>query len=258
MTLFDSETGASLTGRHAHGPGPKTHALVIGVSYYHHLPGGQGIPIREPMDLEQLSSPTISAVAFAEWILSELNNLRAPLGSVEVLLSPVADVTLPDGTRRRSTRATMEEIRRAFDQWYVRCDSDPGNVAIFYFCGHGLMRQNLALLAEDFGVRPLAPFETAIDINSTWEGMARCKAQTQCYFIDCCRQASWAMQRQLDDPASTLVNPQFGIASERDAPRFMATGPARSAYGMSSSTTLFTNALLECLKRGARKEGARW
>jgi hypothetical protein len=120
------------------------------------------------------------------------------------------------------------------------------------------MRRNLALLAQDYGARALTPFQTAIDINVTWEGMARCAAQTQCYFIDSCRQASWTMQKQLDDPAVSLISPVFGVANDRDAPRFMATGPARSAYGMSDGVTMFTDILIESLKRGARKNRGRW
>jgi hypothetical protein len=190
--------------------------------------------------------------------MEDFSNARAPLGSVELLISPPTDFMLPQGGLRRPEPATMHEIQTAFDLWYQRCHSDAGNVALFYFCGHGVMRRNLALLAEDYGARALTPFQTAVDFDVTWEGMARCKAQTQCYFIDSCRQASWAIRQQLDDEALPLITSEFGVVNDRDAPRFMATGPAKSAYGMSGGVTVFTKSLLECLNRGARKRKGRW
>lgn len=258
MTIYDSNVDGPLSEKHAAGPGPKTHALIIGVGYYHHLPGGHGATVKESMDLEQLSSPPISARAFAKWVLEDLHNQRAPLGSVELLLSPSSEFVLPNGIVRNPPRAKMQEIQAAFQRWYQRCDTDANNVALFYFCGHGVMRRNLALLTEDYGASLLTPFHTAIDINITWEGMARCKAETQCYFIDSCRQASWTTHKQLDDEALPLISPSFGGGNNRDAPRFMATGPAKSAYGMSGGLTVFTGALLSCLKRGARKNKGRW
>jgi len=258
MTLYDAERDGALTPRHATGPGPKTHAIIIGVGHYLHLPGGGGDPVKDSMDLEQLTSPLESARAFAKWVVEELNNPRAPLGSVELLTSPPIDFTLPNGVSQQSSRATMSEIQMAFDRWYERSNSDAGNVAIFYFCGHGVMGRNLALLAEDYGVRPLAPFQTAIDLDVTWQGMGRCKAETQCFFIDSCRQATWVMQKQLTNPAIALVSSEFGGWSDRDAPCYMATGPGGSAYGMSGGITLFPRVLLECLKRGARNVDGHW
>jgi len=258
MTLYDAEKDGAFTPRHATGPGPKTHAIIIGVGYYHHLPGGGGDTVKDSMDLEQLTSPPESAKAFAKWVVEDLNNPKAPLASVELLTSPPMDFVLPNGTTRQSTRASMSEIQQAFGRWYQRCDSDAGNVAIFYFCGHGVMRRNLALLAEDYGMLPLVPFQTAVDLDVTWEGLARCKAETQCFFIDSCRQATWVMQKQLNDPAVPLITSEFGGGTDRDAPRFMATGPGRSAYGMSGGVTLFTGVLLECLKRGALNMDGRW
>lgn len=259
QTVYDSEIDGQLTPRHAPAEkGPKTHALVIGVGYYHHLPGGTGTTLKEFFDFQQLTSPPISALKFAHWLLERFDSRAAPLGSLELLLSPPSDFILPGGKIRQPREATMGLIRAAFDRWYERCDSSPENVAIFYFCGHGLMRENLALLAEDFGARPLTPFQTAVDLNATWLGMARCKAQTQCYFVDSCRQADWSMGKNLDDPALTLIDPQFGIKSNRDAPRFMATGPAKSAYGMTGDLTTFTRVLLESVERGARRKNGRW
>jgi hypothetical protein len=259
MTIYDAEVDGPLSPhpRHAQRQGPKTHAFVVGVGYYHHLPGGDGKQVKESMDLEQLTSPPASARAFTKWVLGELSNPDAPIGSVELLTSPAENILLPNGVARTSGRAQMALIREAFDRWYGRANSHPDNVALFYFCGHGVQRHNVALLAEDYGSIALAPFQTAIDLNRTWDGMARCAAQTQCYFIDACRQAAWAVQDNQEEPAVTLIEGRR-TWSERDAPRFMATGPGKSAYGMTDGITAFTEVLTTCLKRGARKINGRW
>jgi hypothetical protein len=259
MILFDSEVDGPLTQRHANrGNGPKTHALIIGVGYYHHLPGGDGETTKDHMDLEQLSSPPMSARAFAKWVCEELDNPSAPLGSVELLTSPSSNFLLPNGGERCTKRATMPEIERAFDGWYERCDSHSENVAVFYFCGHGVMRGGTILLPEDYGMLRRNPFKSSIDINLTWEGMAQCKASTQCYFIDSCRQVSWNLRKQLRDPGTALILPKIGTRSNRDAPLFMATGPSNSAYGLSSDVTIFTKALLDSLKRGVCRRKGCW
>ena len=41
---------------------------------------------------------------------------------------------------------------RAFNEWYARCNAHEDNVCFFYFCGHGLHKQNTYLLPEDFAL----------------------------------------------------------------------------------------------------------
>jgi hypothetical protein len=66
--------------------GPATHAIVIGVGKYDHLPGGGGTPVRRPEGMRQLTSPPASARRFAEWLISGLNYPPKPLASVALLL----------------------------------------------------------------------------------------------------------------------------------------------------------------------------
>jgi len=257
-TLYDSTVDEPLTTWHASQNGPKTHALIIGVGDYLHLPGGQGRQVEDFVDFQQLTSAPISARDFAQWMLDEFHNSSAPLGSVELLLSPPDPFVLSNGVVRHPCRATMEEIRLAFARWKDRCDTSEKNIAVFYFCGHGLQRESLALLAEDFGAHPYAPFQNAIDLNRTWQGMGRCKAGAQYYFIDSCRETKWSLGRNLVDPAAPLIEAHFAVKHYRDAPIFMATTPGKSAYGMTGQRTVFTGALFESLRRGAAKIGGNW
>jgi hypothetical protein len=92
---------------------PRTHALVIGVGTYHHLPGGDGEPLKKDFGLTQLRSPPISAREITSWLLNCLNNPAAPLGSVDLLLSPAQNLEFRDGRQVPIEDATMSNSFRA-------------------------------------------------------------------------------------------------------------------------------------------------
>lgn len=236
------------------GAGPHTHALVIGVGSYAHLPDGSGKPLADAWGLRQLSSPPVSAVAFARWLLQDLNNPVAPLGSVELLTSPPKQI--PVGDQLLMTEpARMANINEAFGRWYERSNSHKGNVAIFYFCGHGIVKANLALLAEDFGSNPFVLFENAIDFELTHRGMADCQAQTQLFIADSCRQVPKQVLDQLAFHPVPLKDPKVTGGNPSDAPRMYATGMDAAAWGRPEQPSLFTQALLETLAgKGSRRE----
>ena len=87
-----------------------THVLMISVGGYAHLLGGDPEQrLRNPMGLSQLSSPPLSANALANWFLGRqahaeakhgFNNSKAPLASIEMLVSP----PWQQGTRPRPHR----------------------------------------------------------------------------------------------------------------------------------------------------------
>src|SRR4051812_43505621 len=103
--------------------GPAAHALVIAVGTYSH----------SPIALPDISSPRVSAQAFAHWMREEYTNPAKPLGSIDLLISPERGTTL-GVIGSHVEAATMQNIGRAFDGWVERCDSDEGNIAVFYFC----------------------------------------------------------------------------------------------------------------------------
>ena len=72
------------------GPGPRTHALVIGIGGYEHLKGGAGTPLPNLLqygNLGQLTSPPRSALAIANALQSPELDWRVPLGTVDLLVS---------------------------------------------------------------------------------------------------------------------------------------------------------------------------
>lgn len=209
---------------------PSTHALVIGVGDYPDAMGRFGIT--------PIASPPSSAHAFADWLRRSYKNPGAPLGTVELLTS---------ATRR----PTIAAISAAIGDWCLRCDTDAGNIALFYFCGHGLARgEDLAMLADDFGAAgPPNPLAEALALEELYLGMERCSAQRQCFFIDCCRN---------EDPSLAYYMGPFGQAPlafgplrprprPRDYPVYYAAGAGQASFGPKQGVSVFTTALLAAL-----------
>jgi hypothetical protein len=240
------------------GTGAKTHVLIIGVGEYLHLPGGaEPVPELETMGLGQLTSTVASAIAISNWILHDYRNDAAPLASVQVLLSP-SQVLPIRGRQIPVDRASLASVRSAFSRWKNRADTNPDNVALFFFSGHGVEKETLALLLDDFGSDPNSPYFESINWDSTYDGMRQCNALLQVYWIDSCRSITsdglkkWALN------ATTLVDPEVR-ASERSAPVIHATATNARAYGREGQATQFTKALLASLAGlGSEKRRNRW
>jgi hypothetical protein len=190
--------------------------------------------------LQPISSPPVSAVAFARWLEQHHRLQAAPLSTIELLAANTPGVTPP----------TMDAIRTAFTQWYERCDSHPDNVAVFYFAGHAFERgDEMALLADDFGKSPLNLMSEAIYLKGLELGMARCRARRQCFFIDACRELPQAQAQTLGDFGVTLIQPHLGaLQADRDYSIYYATASSAQAYGRTGQVSRFTSALLRALE----------
>ena len=236
-----------------------THVFVVGVGTYPHLAAGALATRGVPFVLGQLTSPPVSAKAFARWFEATLINPSAPLASIELLLSPMENLTNQDGAVVPIEEATHDNIVRAFTRWEARCSSNPQNVAIFYFCGHGLAREDLLLLPSDFGDPSFGNlWSKAIDINATHTSMAACRAGTQLYFIDACRETPIALLHEINIRATNLKSGQFGPAG-RDAPIYYAAGEGMQGFGLANDVSFFTAAVLAALDGvGATDQGTGW
>lgn len=230
---------------------PQTHAFIIGVGAYRHPPGGKSSKRTTPgYGLKQLTSPPLSARAFADWLLSEYHHPEAPLGSVELLLSEQVSTPyqLPDGRDVSVQPATIAAIHGAFQKWFDRCQQYSDNIAIFYFCGHGVMIQgDHILLAEDFGTSPFQPFANAINFDSFRRGMAQCQIRAQYFFVDACSDVLLPGLNIERACANSLIQPRW---TDPDALALVlkASPYGQSAYGQPGQVGLFTQALLCCLQ----------
>lgn len=240
----------------SHKPGSGLHALIIGVGGYAHLKDGTGTQIDDPLrygDLGQLTSPPRSALAFANWLQkSKHDHWKAPLATIDVLISSAPSDPDPGGSGVTFKDATIDGIQIAFDAWRKRCGSDADNVAVFYFCGHGLQSEEQILLASDFG-RYSNNFKGAFAFDSTRQGFLQCPPKTQCFFIDACREVTVGVVENLGGAtAEPLIIPQAyeSRRCEHDL-TLQSSAPFESAFAPPDDVSYFTAALMDALKGGA-------
>jgi Caspase domain len=237
---------------------PQTHVFIIGVGRYEFLnnPSKELIPVLQDEGLDELRplmSPPLAAKRFAKWMETSYRNIDAPLGSIEILTSSLQseDDQIYGGVKVETP--TYANVKRAFRGWLSRCNaggiSASKNIAIFYFCGHGLGRSNNKqwLLLENFGEDHEDIFnEGMIQFEDTRQAiLTKCKASFQYYFIDsCCQVPKYPGEMQ----SSPLLNPgKLELPLVKFTYTLRAANPGAKAYGKPSGLTYFTDALLQSL-----------
>ena len=238
---------------------PRLHAFVVAVGDYPHLMGGAGPLAADPFGLSQVATPRFTGPSVAEWLLTSLNNNARPLGSLEVLLSPPGPVSTPAGPVVAEL-ASMANIQQSFGAWLKRCSARSDNAALLYFCGHGMAKVSQYLLAEDFG-DPNDPdiWKKCIDFDGLRVGMRKCKAQTQLFFVDACRETPFGVLTQINPHGEPLVSATFNDPAVPCSAAYYATTEGRQAYGPDNGPTYFSQALLCCLNGVATlKKQGKW
>ena len=234
----------------------QTHALVIGVGGYRYLADGEEM-VEQNLEnvglLGQLTSPPLSAAAFAKDMIGRAGRWRAKLGSVELLLSPAPGQMVEPINGVTPERATIAHIRKAFRAWRRRCEARPENMAVLYFCGHGLEKKEQHLLAEDFGADPDMPWLGAFAFDSTRLAMRRAQVDTQLYFIDACRKITAGMLKK-EPTAIPLAD--FDMTA-KESPYFLTLKAAagnEAAFGPKNGVSYFTQALIRALDGAAASQ----
>jgi len=230
---------------------PRLHALIIGVAHYPHLPGGGGALAEYTFQLRQVRSPKPSALAIADWLFNRYHNQRVPLGSIELLISPA----YVEGGQAIE-EPTLARIESAAYSWFERCHSDAENIALFYFCGHGVSYKGIDyLLPQDFGDPDPRNhgevWKNSIDFTTFKTNMQRrCRANTQIFLGDACRDSPQGLEERT--PAGV---PLIGGNNTAPLPKttmyLHATVPEQKVHVPDQSEmTCFSQALLYCLNGG--------
>lgn len=238
--------------------GAGTHAIVIGVGRYPHLPGGGGTPNVNVEQLGQLSSSATSARAIATWLLTRHAHATAPLKSLHLLLSEANPApfewTSADGAVHSVpvvAGATWAEVDAAVRDWAGRANSHPDNQTIFHFCGHGLGDAGeVALLLEDFMGDPLGGLSGMLDIRALRLAMRRSQARKQVWFLDACRVPSRVLAASEGFLGESPLSPGFGGVGAWHSPQFHSTIQGAAAFGRPNRPSMFTEALIQALEGG--------
>ena len=149
----------------------------------------------------------------------------------------------------------MSSIREAFKRWFARCNERETNVALFYFCGHGVQKgiKTGLVTASFFRSDPLALVNDVIDFEAFQSGMEACLARRQLFVIDACRTTPAALANHTGALGLTLVTydpAQATTQAARDNPILFAAARGTASHALKNSTSYFTGALIRVL-RGA-------
>lgn len=251
---------------------PGTHVLLVGVGHYPFLKDGDAAnPFPLHMGMGQLSSPPLSVRELAAWFMDAnagFHNPVCPLRSLQVLCSPGVPMSINDagGVPQAIDRARMPSVRQAVIDWMQRAGRNQENMAVFFFCGHGLAfgEAENTLLLEDFGSNPVNPMADAIAFDSMRLGVMRhCGANYQIHLVDACRTPptddfldTYGTKATGDPIAAAGLNRKL---RHKIVPVYFATGLASSAYGLTGQASLFTQGLLQSMRGPAsRDKGVHW
>lgn len=237
---------------------PQTHVLIIGVGNYPYLKNGVLSHHFEQdylNDLEQLSSPPVSAAfLYEQFKQMDAESWFTPeVGSIEVL---VDEGVIPAHTHEEPTRKNIE---KAYFRWKDRCNTHEDNVAVFYFAGHGLGLNEQCLLPKDFGENKRVPFRDAIALDGSVIAFRNCRAKTQIFLVDACRQIP--TETLFGQIAFTPLD-HVGSIMLPESPFTLimkAASNNESSYGKKDSPSFFISALVKGMRSyGAVNTGQAW
>ncbi|MDJ0713472.1 MAG: caspase family protein [Prochloraceae cyanobacterium] len=239
--------------------GPGVRAIVIGVGRY---------PNAQQWNLRDLSSATVSALEFALWLKENLNYPDRPLKYLDVIISQPENWQEPEEINSKKRRLSpswdyettqFNNIKQAIENWRAQFEyeSSRNDVAIFYFCGHGIEHEGvIALLAEDFEAREQDTefYNTSLDLRKFHQGTARLTARNKYFFIDSCRSDPPQLEGYQINP-NPVINPEVGRKHPGDAPIYFATKEGEQAWGQPNEVAQFTNAIIRALNGAAGDRG---
>jgi len=197
----------------------------------------------------QLSSTATTAQKITDWIKAA--QLPVPLATCRLLLSPSAGETALAGI---ADPATLDNVLAEADAWRTDASTDPGNITLFYFAGHGIQRNkdDAVLCLHDFRRTPGAALMRAVDVATIRAGMSPAPARpniarTQFYFVDACRVQPEQLAKFRPMETTGVFDEDLGGEDDRSSPIFYSSISNKAALAVPAGQTLFSRALLECL-----------
>ncbi|WP_060513019.1 caspase family protein [Pseudomonas sp. NBRC 111124] len=237
---------------------PGTHALVIGISAYQFLEGGDDVnPDNAHLGLKQLSSGARSASEFAGWLLDGHNMPELPLRSLRVLLAPAPGEVIHPAVQslmKGDHAPTRANVEQAILDFMNATESHSENMAIIYVAGHGVQFTNegAVLLLSDFGSpsHKRSKYAGAVDMTAIHKAMNyEGNANTQFWFLDLCR--GLAPDTEDYDKLGGIFELDINRGEPTNtSPMFLSSSSGQTAYGRPNKVTLFNEALMVGLKEG--------
>jgi hypothetical protein len=252
-----------------------THALVIGVSHYAYgKDGASGVTGTIIDDLKQLTSPAISARALTDWLIESFRPPTKPLASISLVISEEpSQIYLPKarlGTANTAPAtggasgtfappiADLAGVKAAAIEWALRLQANPDNMAVLYFCGHGVSSgQQAALLLRDFG-KLGEEYDDAIDVNVLLGVMKNSPAIQQVFLVDCCRTKADDLYKNQSNIGSRILSLPAQNRGHTTPEQQFVLFPSldgEEAFGIRNATSVFTRSIIDALSFAAADFG---
>ena len=236
---------------------PGVYALIVGVSHYPHLDGGER-PAPETHGLGQLAVSARTAAAVFRWLSTQFRRDNLPIVWCRLLLSPTPDErqSLDDWNIHHYERPTYQALAEAIDQWSANLPREGAAAlasrSLFFFSGHGLQSNWIPLLLpSDYLSPPFASprLHRCISVKDLQQWMETHPASEHLALIDACRNEFSPLAHK-----GATANPLFElIPPTGQAPRAVATlsaaAPRKTAHQhREQEYSFFGRALLESLE----------
>lgn len=242
----------------AHPESAATHVLLVGCGAYPKM-AAAGYPNQQP-----LTCSALSVTAMANWFLGgpdgcapgpgapsdqAFYNPSAPLGSVEILASPMAEYESPTGRKTPIDRPSRANIRDAYLRWLSRLGTNANSHGVFYFCGHGVGDGvDQFLVADDFGEDPDDKWSAAFHVSNTCQASIRKTPASLLFLIDACMEFSRDLVFELDEPKALIAGSRRGDPLCSEWLVLTATTTNRLAYALPKEAARFTKSILQALR----------
>jgi hypothetical protein len=258
--------------------GPGTHALILGISVYPHLPPfgkpvrHQGPVIDPSLGLTSQNIAAESAFRICHWLEANRNRLIPPLATCRLLLAPSEEELKTENSgpaeclkRQRARfgeppRCDTDSFLAEVNAWREDARRSSKDATFFYFAGNGfeIDAGDTLIALQDFGsgIGPL--LRATCRVDEIFKGMAPIApessskdaiARTQLYFIDTDRSPSMPIPPNLRRGITLPLDVPPASYDDRAALLFYATAPGLSAVGFERGPTVFASALELALDR---------
>jgi hypothetical protein len=217
---------------------PGAFAVVIGISTYLHLEGGEA-PADETYGLGQLQVSALTAYRLFRWLAEDYQVSGCPLAKCWLLLSPTdQEREHTPAIAEHLTPPTFSNCRQALRFWRHHMAQLPPAAAetsraLFFFSGHGLEvhQEHQVLLPSDYLQPPEPSWNDAISTDNLAKGLAALAVPHQLFLLDACRNDHYELRAKrvtgtdiLSEDESARVNPRLV------APMLYATASGQQAF----------------------------
>lgn len=240
-----------------------TFVMLIGVSKYSHLPGGDQVIASQNYGLGQLFVSALTAHELFSWVDNDYEfvstqGMECPVAQCWLLCAP---------TDAEQERMRPEIVEHLLDPTFNNCvsairswkrsmdelgEQGESSRLFFFFCGHGLeiYQEEQIVLPSDW-LNPQGDISEAINVRKLARALSELKVNNQYFFVDACRNDHPKL-RELDIKGSGVITSGLTLRAnpECNAPILHASAASLQTFqptDVQNGLSLFGQSLLDGL-----------